>query len=165
MPQLDPTWFASQLFWLFAMFMVLYVVMARFMLPPLMSIMASRKITIENDLSQAQDLKEKAEHARDDYQRTLTDARLRSQQLIDEAVADQKAASEKAGKEMDAMISTKLKEAQSRIGMRKAELIDHLVPTAGELTTMIVEKLTNKPASPERVAALMNELSKPQNHG
>lgn len=165
MPQLDHTWFASQLFWLAVSFALLYWVMSRLVLPPLMAVMAGRQTTIASDLTLAQELKTRAEHARDDYQRTLADARLRSQQLIDEAMDDHKNAAEKAGKEMDAIIAAKISEAEKRISTRKAELTEHLVPTAGELASMIVEKLISKPASPARISALLGELSKPHKNG
>lgn len=165
MPQLDSVWFASQLFWLAVSFTLFYVVMSRVVLPPLMAVMSARETTVQSDLAQANDLKQKAEHARSDYERTLADARLRSQQLIDEAMTEQKEAAEKAGKDMDATIAAKLNDAEKRIAERKAQLIDQMVPTAGELTSMIVEKLTNKRAGGDRVSSLIGELSKAQRNG
>ena len=60
MPQLDPTWFASQLFWLAITFAVLYTVLARAVLPPLQNIVARREGTIEGDIASAEALKEQA---------------------------------------------------------------------------------------------------------
>lgn len=162
MPQLDPTWFASQLFWLAVTFGCLYLVLARAVLPPLMGVMAGRKTAVEGDLRLAQELKDKAEQAKADYERTLAEARARSQKLIDEAVAGQKAGAEKAVRDMEAAAAAKVAEAEKRIGVRKAELIQQLVPTAGELASMIAEKITRKPAKPEHVAKLIGELAKPQ---
>jgi F-type H+-transporting ATPase subunit b len=164
MPQLDPTWFASQFFWLLLTFVTLYAVLSRLILPSLLGVMAGRRSTIDSDLQKAQSLKEQAEHARDDYQRTLADARMRAQALIDEALAEQKARADKAATDMDATVSAKLSEAERKIAARKAELIDHLAPTAGELTAMIVEKLTKLPANADKVAALLHELSKPHSN-
>ena len=50
MPQLDPTWFASQLFWLAITFVTLYVVLSRFVLPPLLEIIARRAQTAQDDM-------------------------------------------------------------------------------------------------------------------
>ena len=63
MPQLDPTWFASQLFWLAVTFVMIYVILAKMALPPLMEIIERRKQTVEGDISQAQTLKSQAEQA------------------------------------------------------------------------------------------------------
>ena len=78
MPQLDPTWFASQVFWLVLTFAALYFVVSRMALPQLQDIVARRKQTVASDLERAQNLQAQAEKARQDYERTLADARSRA---------------------------------------------------------------------------------------
>lgn len=165
MPQLDPTWFASQLFWLFASFVLFYLLMSRFILPPLLGVMDGRRNSVESDLEQAREMKAKAEHARDDYQRTLADARTRAQQLIDEATDEQKQTAEKAMRGMDAVIASKLEEAEKRIAARREDLVRQMTPTSGELAAMIVEKLTRKPASKQRIDSMLGEFAKSQRNG
>jgi F-type H+-transporting ATPase subunit b len=92
MPQLDPTWFASQIFWLVVSFVTLYVVLSRFVLPPLVDVVARRKQTMEGDINQAQRLKSDAEIAKTDYERMAAEARNTAQQQITEALAANKAA-------------------------------------------------------------------------
>src|SRR5687768_8785350 len=128
MPQLDPTWFASQLFWLFVTFMALYAVLAYMVLPPLQNIIARRQDTIEGDIASAEKLKTEAEAARQDYERTMAEARDRAQQLISDAMDKQKAKADLANKELDRQIATKLADASRRIATKKKELIDSLTP-------------------------------------
>ncbi len=141
MPQLDPTWFASQLFWLAVTFLTLYIVLARIILPPLMGIMTQRKETVEGDLATAQTLKSQAEEAKELYERTLAEARARSQQLLMDAMQEQKTRSEQANKELDSQIAKKLSDAESRITAKKQELLTALKPAATELAQVIVDKL------------------------
>ncbi len=147
MPQLDPTWFASQLFWLAITFLTLYVVLAYVILPPLMGIMIKRKETVENDLATAQTMKSQAEEAKELYERTLAEARARSQQLLMDAMQEQKNRAEQAGKELEGQITRKLADAESRIQAKKQELIAALNPAAAELAQVIVAKLVQ--AAPE----------------
>jgi len=160
MPQLDPTWFASQLFWLFVAFMTLYVVLSRFMLPPLLEVMERRKATVDSDLQGAERFKTEAEKARDHYERTLADARLRSQQLIDTVMQEHKAKSEQASKALDDQIAAKLKEADRRISAKKQELMEALTPATAEMTALIVEKLTQRSPNKEEVKTTVGGLSK-----
>jgi F-type H+-transporting ATPase subunit b len=160
MPQLDPTWFASQLFWLAICFVALYFVLSRFVLPPLQEVMARRASTVEGDLSLAQSLKGQAEHARSDYERTLADARERAQAVMNEATESYKAKSETATKETDRQIELKLTDASSRIAAKKEEMIEALAPTMGELTSLIFEKLTQQSANDDKVHRILNELHK-----
>ena len=158
MPQLDPTWFASQLFWLAITFVTLYIMLSRLVLPPLQEVIARRKQTIEGDIAQAQRLKSQAEQARQEYERTLAEARLSAQKLIDDAMLEQKAGAEQQGKAMDKQIEQQLAEATRKIAARKKELIEALTPTTAELTAIIVEKLTQqlRPAA-SRSAASVNQ--------
>lgn len=160
MPQLDPTWFASQLFWLAVTFVMFYVVLSRFVLPPLMGIIAQREQTVEGDLSKAQSLKSQAEQARQDYERTLAEARERAQALMNETIASHKAKTELANKEMDRQIELKLADASRRIAAKKEEMITALTPTTGELTAMIVEKLTSRAPSHDQVDRIINDIAK-----
>ena len=107
MPQLDPTWFASQLFWLAVAFVMLYVILSRFILPPLTGIMLARRQTVENDISKAQTLKTEAEQARLDYEKTLAESREKARQLVAAAMHDEKVRAEQTSKDFDRMTDKK----------------------------------------------------------
>ncbi len=160
MPQLDPTWFASQLFWLFISFFMLYFVIAKVAVPPLMGIAAKRKQTVDEDLSLAQSLKTQAESARENYERTLAEARSRSQQLIDDAMQAQKAQAEKTSQMLDKQIAAKLAEATQRINSSKITLMENLTPTTTELTQLIVEKLISSPPNSDKVRNVIGGITK-----
>jgi F-type H+-transporting ATPase subunit b len=160
MPQLDSTWFTSQLFWLAITFVTLYVLLSRMVLPPLQDIIARRKQTIESDIAQAQHLKSQAEQARQDYERTLAEARFRAQKLIDDAISAYKANAEQQSRNMDKQLEQRLADAARQISARKKELLEALTPTTAELTTMIVEKLTQSEPSSEQVSRVINLRAK-----
>lgn len=160
MPQLDPTWFASQLFWLFVCFVTLYIILARLVLPPLQNVLAQRQKTMEGDVSTAQSLKSQAEQAREHYEQTLAEARNRSQQLVAQVMAEQKARAEQSGKALDAQISQKLGEAEKAIAAKKQALMDALTPATAEMTAMIVEKLTQRAPANDKVNSIISEISK-----
>jgi F-type H+-transporting ATPase subunit b len=160
MPQLDPTWFASQIFWLVISFAALYFMLSRLILPPLLEIIARRAETLSSDIEMAQRLKSEAEQARVAYEKTMAEARSKAQSLMNDAVADQKAKAEAKGKELDRQIEQKLAAATAQIEAKKTQMLAELAPAAVELTAMIVEKLTNRAPKPEQVAQVLNELSK-----
>jgi len=160
MPQLDPTWFASQLFWLAILFVALHVILSRLVLPPLQGTIARRKQTVEADLERAQRLKTHAEKARQDYERTLAEARQNAQTLIADSLQAQKADAERAGKELDKKIEQQLSAATQQITARKQELMDALTPTASELAAMIVEKLTAQAPGKDQLGKAIGNLTK-----
>jgi F-type H+-transporting ATPase subunit b len=160
MPQLDPTWFASQLFWLLVSFAALYVLLSRVFLPPLMAIMAKRRETVDTDLSLAQGLKGEAETARQLYEKALADARAKSQALLLEAQAQQKHAADEAARATEEQVAAKLREAELAINRKRMELKDSLTPVAAELTAMVVEKLLRQHADMQKVSSALNLASK-----
>ncbi|MDE3060621.1 MAG: F0F1 ATP synthase subunit B' [Pseudomonadota bacterium] len=160
MPQLDPTWFASQIFWLAVTFAALYFLMSRLVLPPLEEVVGRRQQTISGDLDRAQRLKSEAERARLEYERLLAETRAKAQKLLDDAMQAHKQSAETQARAMEQQIEHKLKEASQKISAKKQELIAILTPTAVDLTAMIVEKLTNRAPSSDQVGRVLNELSK-----
>jgi len=155
-PQLDPTWFASQLFWLFVCFTLLYVVLARVILPPLQNIIATRNNTIENDLVMAQELKARAEESKLAYENILIKSRQSAQSLINEAEVAAKSRAEDAIKALDQQITVQSSNASATLSEQKKKLLSELMPTTLEFSSMIVEKLTGHAPSQEQVKTAVN---------
>ena len=142
MPQLDPTWFASQLFWLAITFITLYILMARFVLPPLQEVIARRLQTKEQDVAAAEAMKLEAQAAKADYERALSESRQKAQGLIAEVALASKAKAEQASRDLDAQVAKKLADATQKIAAKKQELIQALSPATGELASLIADRLT-----------------------
>ena len=53
MPQLDPTYWASQAFWLILVFSILYISISKFYLPKIKNNLENREKKIEEDLNDA----------------------------------------------------------------------------------------------------------------
>ena len=61
MPQLDPTYWASQAFWLILIFTILYISIAKFYLPKIKNNLDDRDNKIKEDLDSANKFKELSE--------------------------------------------------------------------------------------------------------
>jgi F-type H+-transporting ATPase subunit b len=164
-PQLDPTWFASQLFWLFVSFTLLYIVLSRVILPPLQNVIATRNNTIENDLVMAQDLKAKAEESKIAYENTLIKSRQSAQSLINDAEIVAKSRAEEATKALDQQIAVQSAKASTALIEQKKKFMDELMPATLEFSSMIVEKLTGHAPSKEQVKEAINNAKTAQQNG
>lgn len=160
MPQIDPTWFASQLFWLALTFTLLYVVLAKLVLPPLMDVLEGRKLQVASDVDHAQQCKSQAEQARSDYERVMADARARSQKILSDAIAESTAKTEQAKQQMGREIDTKILQSQKKIAERKNELLVSLTPVASELTALMVERFAKFKAPASSVELAVKSVSK-----
>ncbi len=82
LPQMDPTWFPSQIFWLAVTFLCLYIMFARKILPEISSTLETRREQIEGDLETAQEMKDQAEKVHEAYDEILDTARKKASDLF-----------------------------------------------------------------------------------
>ena len=82
MPQLDPTYWASQAFWLILIFSLLYLVLSKMFLPKIKSSIDDRENKIKDNLDEAQKLKSVAEERLKEYEITIDNAKKAVQKII-----------------------------------------------------------------------------------
>ena len=88
LPQLDPTWWPSQLFWLVVTFGVLYWLMAGKFLPAIGAAIEERRDRIADDLDQAAEFRKQAEDAEKAYEQALADAKAKAQAIAADTRAE-----------------------------------------------------------------------------
>ncbi|MCK5659600.1 MAG: ATPase [Alphaproteobacteria bacterium] len=74
-PQLDPSSYPSQLFWLAVTFVVMYVLLSKIALPRVAKVLEVRQSQKDGDLTKAGQLSEEAEKIRGTYEKSLAEAR------------------------------------------------------------------------------------------
>lgn len=147
MPQLDPTYFASQIFWLGATFVVMYVVMAKLVIPRIGRVIESREAKIASDIAAAQTAKADAQAAIAAYEKDLAAARDAANTAISEA---QRTISEKAAKEQgdaDAKLAAEVAKAEQQIAVKLADAQSSLKPITAEIAQAMVDQVFGEAAN------------------
>lgn len=160
MPQLDPSSFASQLFWLAITFSFLYVIMARFTLPRIASVLQTRQEKIANDLENAASLKEDAEGLEADYTSSIEETRRKANALISEASAKVTASSAKKHLEHDKALLEKALEAEKRIADARAQAINEISTVSSDLCGLIVKKILNVKVTKKQTDSAVKKVMK-----
>jgi len=75
MPQLDPTYWASQAFWLILTFTVLYISIAKLYLPKIKNNLDDRENKIKDDLDAANKFKDLSELKLKEYEKILENSK------------------------------------------------------------------------------------------
>ena len=151
MPQLDPTSYPSQLFWLTVTFLMLYVVLARFILPRIYHVLETRQERITHDLDRAESFKEEAQEARKSYEAALAEARNNAGRLVAEVSQTIKNTADEKNAELDLVIAKKVADSEASIADARRKVKATLAPVATELTGLIVETLINHKPSTEQI--------------
>lgn len=142
--------FPSQLLWLTLSFVVLYVLLAKVVLPRVASILEARKRRIEGDLADAAQAKAASDTAITAYEKSLADARTSAQALAAKTHQELAAQSEARRKDLEAGLAAKLADAEKKIAATKAAAMKNVSGIATEAASSIVERLTG--AAPDKAA-------------
>lgn len=159
MPQLDPSVFPTQLFWLLLTFIPLYLIMWKVALPRVASTLETRRDRIDSDLQKAAALKAEAEAALADYEKTMTEAADKAQATIREAgqqIADEAA---KRREELAAKLDAQVAEAEQRIAGEKASAIESVNAMAVELVQAASSRLVDTDISEDEAKAAISAVT------
>lgn len=157
LPQLDATWFPSQLFWLALTFVTLYLVLSRSILPRIGGVLAARQAKREGDLDIAARLKTEALHAKEHYESSLASARDQASRLLAETMANVKQLTEDKSRELDATLAAKIATSEKQIDEAQQQAMGKLLPIAGEVTGMILELLLHKKVDKAQITAALKQ--------
>lgn len=144
MPQLN---FANplllaQVVWLGIIFLALYLLLSRWALPQVGSLLEMRAATISTDLDAARGAKLEADAAVAELTRATREAHAGAQAQIAKAIADAKAAADAEAARQNAKLDAQLAEAEHRIGQARAAAVGALGQVAGETAHAVVSRLT-----------------------
>ena len=155
MPQLDPSTFGSQIFWLVLTFGGLYYLMASKVLPAVEGVMAERNNRIQSDLDAAANLRAEAEAAYATYEKQLQDAAARAQEAVTgakNAVGSQIA--EQTSK-LEAELDAQIEKAASEVTKSAASALKGIDDVASEVAAAAVERLIGVKVSKKEARAAL----------
>ena len=115
MPQLDPTYWASQAFWLILIFTLLYLALSKLFIPKIKDSIDERENKIKDDLDEAQNLKSLAEQKLVEYELILEDAKKEVQKIIFESKNKLNSEIQNKKKEIEEEINLELKNLEQEI--------------------------------------------------
>jgi F-type H+-transporting ATPase subunit b len=141
-PPFEKETFASQLVSFAIAFALLYIVVSRLALPRVGSVIATREGVIDNDLSEAQKLRDESDAALKAYESELAAARTRAQAIGSETREKLSAQSEADRKALEANLATKLAEAEKTIAATRQVAMGNVKSIATDAATAIVQHLT-----------------------
>ena len=160
MPQLDPTYWASQAFWLILVFTILYVSIAKFYLPKIKNNLDNRENKIKEDLENANKFKEQSEVRLKEYELTLENAKkeiskihFESKNILDKDIQSKKEAIERE-------IEQEIAKAQKEIKELKNNSISSIQTIAGNMASNIIENISGDKLNESSIKAAVEDISK-----
>lgn len=141
MPQLDPTWYVSQLFWLCISFFTMLFIMSKFIVPRIADILDKRRNKIDDYLYKAKENKRLAEESLEKYHQAIADATQKAdlaleemQKELDKMVTEKQAA-------LDEKLNQRISESEAKINQSKQEALDKIKSMSAELAVDVAKKV------------------------
>ena len=160
MPQLDPTYWASQAFWLILVFTVLYISIAKFYLPKIKNNLDNRENKIKEDLETANKFKDLSETKLKEYEKIVENAKkevikiyLESKNKLDKDIQTKKEVIEKE-------IENEINEAQKEVSELKKSSISDIQHISKDIASNIIENISGDKLNESSITAAVEDVSK-----
>ena len=160
MPQLDPTYWASQVFWLILVFSILYISISKFYLPKIKNNLDNRENKIKEDLENANKYKELSEKKFKEYELILDNAKkevlkihLETKNALSKEIQFKKDIIEKE-------IEKEIEKAQKEILEIKKTSLTSIQKISEDIASNIIENISGDKLNESSIKATVQEISK-----
>lgn len=160
LPQLNPQWFPSQIFWMAVVFLSLYVIFARRILPGISNTLENRRERVEENLDTAQKLREEAEKIQQAYEEILENARQKSTKLFEEAEHAIKQKTADKINEFRAHAAEEIRKTEKKIEDSKRAAMEDMNMVAAEIASLAAEKIVGISTDIDQVKSMVQNINK-----
>ena len=160
MPQLNPEFWVSQIFWLTLTFGILYVVLSKLILPKISANLELRKSQIQENIEAAEKQRENSESKLKQYDEIILKSKLEAKNIF-------KTAREKALKDinskkeiLDKQIDEEIINAEKEIDSLRKGASEKINKIAIETSSDLIKKLIGAEVNNSSISAIVDDLSK-----
>ena len=160
MPQLNPEFWVSQIFWLSLTFGILYIVLSKITLPKISANLELRKSQIQENIEAAEKQKESSVTKLKEYDEIILKSKLEAKNIFKNArekvIKDINSKKETLDKQIDEEIIV----AEKEIEIMRNSASEKINKIAIETSTDLVKKLIGAEVNSSSISAIVNDISK-----
>ena len=160
MPQLNPEFWISQIFWLTLTFGILYFVLSKLILPKISSNLESRKSQISDNIEAADKQRDESDTKLKEYEEIISKSKNEAKNIYNQS-------REKALKDintkrdiLDKQIDEEIKKAEDEINQLRKDAPPKINKIAIETASELTKKLIGAEVNNSSISAIVDDLSK-----
>ncbi len=160
MPQLNPEFWISQIFWLIITFGILFIVLTKVILPKISDNLETRKSQILENIETADKQKKESQKKIDEYEKIILDSKLKAKYYFNEA-------REKILDDINKKRAVLEKDLDEEIGKVEKELSDlknksgeKINKIAAETSAELIKELIGEEVNSSSITAIVEDQSK-----
>ena len=160
MPQLNPEFWVSQIFWLTLTFGILYIILSKLILPKISANLELRKSQIQENIEAAEKQRESCESKLKEYDQIILKTKLEAKNIFKNA-RDKTLKDINSKKEvLDNQIDVEIKKAEQEIELLRKGALEKINKIAIETSSEIIQKLIGADINNSSLSAIVEDLSK-----
>ncbi|MDC3071468.1 F0F1 ATP synthase subunit B [Candidatus Pelagibacter sp.] len=160
MPQLNPEFWISQIFWLTLTFGILYIILSKLILPKISANLELRKSQIQENIEAAEKQRESSEAKIKEYDEIILKSKLEAKNIFREA--REKVIKDINSKQnvLDKQIDEEIQKAEKEIQILKDNAPIKINKIAIETSSELLKKLIGAEVNNSSISAIVDDLSK-----
>ena len=160
MPQLNPEFWISQIFWLTLVFGTLYILLSKFILPKISNNLETRKSQIVENIEAAEKQREESDQKIKDYENIINEAKIEAKNIFNQArekiLKDINNKKESLKKEID----EEVKKAETEILDLKNKSPEKINKIAIETSADLIKQIIGAEVNNSNISAIVEDISK-----
>ena len=160
MPQLNPEFFISQLFWLVVTFSFLFLFLWKISLPRISSVLEKRENKISNDLETAKQLQKEAEEIQELIDKKLTKAHEDNGNLIKKTIRNIQNNTTNELNILDKDLKKKIENASVIIKQESVNSLNQIHKELKDIVKLTLSKLSSLSVSNDEINESIKKIDK-----
>ena len=160
MPQLNPEFWISQIFWLTLTFGILYVVLSKLILPKISANLELRKSQIQENVEAAEKQRESSETKLKEYDSIILKSKLEAKNIFKDAREKVIKDINSKKETLDKQIDVEIQKAEKEIELLRKSAPEKINKIAIETSSELVKKLIGADINNSSISAIVDDLSK-----
>jgi len=160
MPQLNPEFWISQIFWLTLTFGILYIVLSKLILPKISDNLESRKSQILENIEAAEKQRQNSEEKLKEYEEIVSKSKMEAKSIFNQA--REKALKDISAKKevLDKQIDEEISKAEQEIKQLQSGAAEKINKIAIETSSELIQKLIGAEVNNSSISAIVDDLSR-----
>ena len=160
MPQLNPEFWISQIFWLIISFGILFIVLSKFILPKIRNNIEFRKSEILDNIETAEKQKTEAENTLKNYDELIRKSKNEAKNYFNDARKKIIEDIEKKKQALDKEINIEIKKAEAEVAELVNKAPEKIQKIAIETSSDLIRQLIGEEVNNSSISAIVDDLYK-----
>ena len=165
MPQLNPEFWISQIFWLTITFGILYIVLSKLVLPRISTNLEIRKSQILDNIEAAEKQREESELKIQEYEKIIQDSKNQAKNYLNQAREKLIKSVNLKKKDLDKELAVEIKKTESEIQDLRNKAPEKINKIAIETSGDLIQRLIGIEVNNSSISAIVDNLSKKKMNG